>query len=149
MAGLAFTLSTGSVAYTTATKTIMQIVAASNHRVLINEVSIGFLGVLATEVPVHVQILAQTTAGTMSSLTPVKTNSSDDETLQTTAQHTATAEPTAGNVIWADVFHPQTARRITFNPGRELVIPGGTRLGLRLLSPAQSGTVSVTAMCVE
>ena len=82
---------TAEIALTAATaKTIMQLVAASNHRVKLLEWGVYFDGTSTTAEPVQVRLLRQTTAGTMSSLTPTKNDDSLAETLQTTAQHTAT-----------------------------------------------------------
>jgi hypothetical protein len=142
-------VNTGDVAFTAATKTILQIVAAANHRVKVLGFEIGFKGISPTEVPVLVQACVQTTAGTMTAATPVKLNDDDGETLQTTAQHTATVEPTTGNVKWAVPIHPQTHRSVVFPPGRELIINGGDKLGIRVTSPAQSGTVNITAIVEE
>src|SRR5438067_1781420 len=107
MAGVRFKAVTGEVATGTALKTILQVVAASNHGVLIDEWSISFTGISNTATPILVQVMRQTTAGTMSSLTPVKDPDDTDETLQTTAQHTATAEPTASDVLFREEVHPQ------------------------------------------
>ena len=128
MAGLRFRATTGQVACTAATaKTVLQIVAASNHRVIIPRFSVSFEGVVATDAPIVVDIVIQTTAGTSSALTLAKDNSEDGETLQTTAIHTATVEPTTTTTLESRFVHPQTSR--DFGP---FVIPGGTRLGVRI-----------------
>jgi hypothetical protein len=72
----------------------------------------------------------------MSSLTPVKDNSSDSETIQTTAQHTSTGEPTPGTILDSKFVHPQTGYCWQAPFGKEKIVPGGGRLGLRLVSPA-------------
>lgn len=144
MSAVRFAVKSGDVSYSTSTKTILQLVAAANHRVKVESIEIGFKGTSATEAPVLCELLVQSTAGTMSAATPVKLNDDDGETLQTTALHTATAEPTAGNVKWAVPIHPQTHRVITFAPGREIIINGGDRLGLRVNAPANAGTIHVT-----
>lgn len=143
MAGVRFMVDSGDVSFTAATKTILQIIAAANIRLRIERVTWSFKGITAADVPVACELLRQTTAGTVSAATPVKVNESDDETLQVTAGHTATAEPTASTVKTAATVHPQTTFVQTFPPGRELYVKGGERLGARLLSPAQAGTVRV------
>src|SRR5262245_33656263 len=107
MAGVRFKGVTGQIATGTSAKTLAQIVAAANHGVLLEEVSISFDGTSNTATPIKVDILRQTTAGTMSALTLVKDPDDTDETLQTTAQHTATAEPTASDVLATEHVHPQ------------------------------------------
>lgn len=130
MAGLRFRATTGQVATGTSAKTIMQIVAASNHRVVIPRFEVGFEGVSNTDAPILTEVVVQTTAGTMTSLTLVKDNSEDGETLQTTAQHTASAEPTTTSTLYAMFIHPQTARVIN----GPFIVPGGTRVGVRVTS---------------
>lgn len=137
MAHLRFRGVTGQIATTTSTKTLLQIVAAANHRVLVDEVHIAFEGTTSTDAPIQVRILKQTTAGTASALTLVKKNAGDDETLQTTAQHTATAEPTAGDVYFSTFVHPQGGRFSLVLPREKaFVIVGGQRLGVEVTAGA-------------
>ena len=88
------------------------------------------------------KIKMESTAGTMSALTAVKMNSGDDETLQTTAQHTATAEPTASDVLLAEEIHPQTGYTWQAPCGRELAIPGGGRLGIEVTAGADVNCIA-------
>lgn len=109
MAGLLFGAQTGAIATGTSAKTLLQVVAATNVRVKVREWSISFAGTSNTATPIVVDILRQTSAGTMTALTLRKFNTNDDETLQTTAQHTATAEPTdGGDLPMKEHVHPQT-----------------------------------------
>lgn len=127
---------TAEVALTAATtKTVIQLVAASNHRVALLRWSVWFDGTSASAEPVQVELLRQTTAGTMSSLTPVKVDDSLAETLQTTAQHTATAEPTAGDILACKEVHPQTGYEVLYPLMQEMIIGGGDRLGIRCTAP--------------
>lgn len=142
MAGVKFAAQSGEIASGTSTKTLLQIAAASNHRVMVREISVSFKGTSATAAPVKVDVLRQSDAGTMSSLTPVKLNSADDETLQTTAQHTATAEPSAGDVLKTEEVHPQTGFLWQAPFGGEIVVPGGTRLAVRVTAGADVNAVA-------
>jgi hypothetical protein len=72
----------------------------------------------------------------MSALTPVKLDDSLAETLQTTSQHTATAEPTAGDVVDVVEVHPQSGYEIIYPLGQEVIIGGGDRLGIECTAPA-------------
>ena len=116
----------------TSAKTLIQLVAPSNHRVALTGWKIGFHGTNNTHEPIKVDVLRQTTAGTMTSLTPVKADDSLAETLQTTAQHTATAEPTAGDVLDTMTVHPQTSYTEVVGSLNEILIGGGDRVGLRV-----------------
>lgn len=136
MAGLKLVAQTGEVATGTSKKTLLQIVAAANHRVVITEISISFDGTSNTAAPILVQALVQTDAGTMSALTLQKINADDDETVQTTAQHTATAEPTGTTEKMGEQVHPQGGYTWQARPGDELVINGGDRLGIATTAAA-------------
>ena len=126
---------TAEVALTGATaKTVIQIVAASNHKVRITGWGVFFDGTSSTAEPVQVRLLRQTTAGTMSSLTPAK-KGTDSETLQTTAQHTATVEPTAGDVLDIAEVHPQGGYEKIYPMGAEIKVAGGGRLGIECTAP--------------
>lgn len=127
MSGVGFRANTAQVATGTAAKTILQVVAASNHRVVLNKIVVSFEGVTVTDAPIQVRVLRQTTAGTMSALTLVK-DGDTAETLEVTAQHTASAEPTAGDVLESQMVHPQSSR-VFVGP---YVVPGGGRLGVEV-----------------
>lgn len=117
------------------TKTVIQLVAAANQKVKIKSWSVSFDGISATAEPVQVELLRQTTAGTMSALTPVA-KKPISETIQTTAQHTATAEPAASDILASVEVHPQTGYEKIYMPGDEVLIGGGGRLAIRCTAPA-------------
>lgn len=144
MSGVRVVGNTADIAFSTSTKTLAQIIAASNQRVRVERVRVSFKGTSSAEAPVMVKLAVQTTAGTVTSLTLAKANSNDDETLQTTASHTATVEPTTTTVLAAFLVHPQGSHEFVFPPGRDLYIPGGTRLGVLLDTPTQAGTAVVS-----
>ena len=141
MAGVRFAAVTSEVATGTVTKTIMQVTAASNQRVVIDEVGVSFKGVSATDAPILVELVRQTTAGTMTALAPKKLHEGDDETLQVVSSHTATAEPTSTDVILSQLVHPQSGYTWQASFGRQIQVKGGNRLGLRV-------TASVGVNCV-
>lgn len=132
MAGVGFCAVTGAISTGTAAKTLLQLIAAANQRALLKQIEISFAGISPTAAPIKVDILRQTNAGSMSELTLVKANPSDDETLQTTATHTSTGEPSAGNVLWSDYIHPQQGLLWQATFDTPIVVPGGTRLGIRV-----------------
>lgn len=137
MAAFQINLNTAEVALTAATaRTILQAVAPTNQVVKLLGWGVYFDGVLSTAEPVVVELVRQTNAGTMTSLTPVKVDPGRDETIQTTAQHTATAEPTTTDVVSRVEVHPQAGYEIVLPFSQEIIIPGGGRLGLRCTAPA-------------
>lgn len=136
---------TAEVALAAATaKTVLQIVAATNQRVRIKSFGVFFDGISGSAEPVQVRLLRQTTAGTMTSLTPTKLGTGS-ETVQTTAQHTATAEPTAGDTLDIAEVHPQSGYQVIYPQGDWPIIPGGGRVGIECTAPA---TVNVRAKII-
>jgi hypothetical protein len=142
MANLTFVADTGGeVALVTATaKTVVQITAPANQRIQIDGWSVSFDGVSGTAEPVVVELLRQTTAGTMTGTTPVR-KGVGSETIQTTSQKNATVEPTAGDVLRRYEVHPQTGAEWKFDP-KEIEMAGGTRLGIRCTAPAGVNVVA-------
>lgn len=124
------------IATGTGAKTLIQIVAAANHRVKVLGFHVSFDGTSSTAAPIAVRLLRQTTAGTMTSLTPVKWDDSIADSLLTTAQHTATAEPTSGDVLLSANVHPQSGYEVLFPFGQEPIVGGGDRVGLEVTAGA-------------
>ena len=137
MAGISARAQTGSITTGTSAITLLQVVAATNTRVVVKSISVSFAGTSPTAAPILVDVLRQTTAGTMMSLTVVKEPNLGSETLQTTAQHTATVEPTAGDVVAREYVHPQTG--VIFS--EPITVLGGTRLGVRVTAAASTSAV--------
>lgn len=136
MSGILACVQTAEIALTAATaKTVLQLVAPANQRLIVKRWGVFFDGTTSSAEPVQVRLLRQTTAGTMSALTPVRINAGS-ETLQATAQHTATAEPTASDVLDVLEVHPQSGADIVFPLDMQLTVAGGTRLGVECTAPA-------------
>ena len=131
----------------TSTKTLLQLVTPANQCVVIKEVSISFAGTSPTAAPIEVNLVWQTSAGTMTALTPLNETLGSGETIQCTAQRDATAEPTTTNVIRTWYVHPQLGLLwVPTMPWDEIIIrPGGSarRMGLMVITPGAS--VSTTA----
>lgn len=144
MARIRATVGQNGISTGTSAKTILQLIAAANHRVAIEELGISFRGIVNTDPPVLVEIVRQTTAGTVSAATPAKKDASADETLQTTAGHTATVEPTTTDVLKRFSVHPQTGFVWQARPGDEIWIAGGGRIGIRVTTTTTQ-TVDVYA----
>ena len=151
MAGLLVDAVAAEVALTATTaRTVLTITAAANHRVKILGYHVSFKGTSNTDEPVKFELARITTdGGTSSALTLLKRNNSDDETIQTTARHSYTAEPSAyGDVLISDRIHPQTGHVIYFPLGQEIPVKGGQIFGARLTA-AQNQTVSVKLVIDE
>jgi hypothetical protein len=143
MARLNAVIQTAEVALSAATaKTVIQLTSPSNHRVAVLGWGVFFDGTSVTAEPVQVRLLRQTSAGTMSALTPVAMDGSVGETIQSTAQHTASAEPSSGNVVDVIECHPQQGYEKIFPMGQEIILAGAGRVGIECTAPA---TVNVRA----
>jgi hypothetical protein len=139
MAGVYFRGSTSTRAFSTSTKTMLQLIAASNHRAIGVYFDVSCNGGLATADTVLFEVLTQTDAGTGTSLTLQKYRSTDGETIQTTAARTHTVEPASGNIIGSGFIHPFNGKK-RFGP---FEIPGGTRLGIRVNTPAAGANCDI------
>ena len=141
MSAVRFVANTGEIATGTSAKTLLQLIAASNHRIIIKELSVSFKGTSNTAAPILVRLCVQTDAGTMSSLTLVK-QGDWGETLEASAQHTATVEPTTTSVFLAEEVHPQTGFTWQAPHAGEIHVPGGTRVGVVVTAGADVNAIA-------
>lgn len=131
MAGNEGSLTTsGAIASGTSAKTVLQLVAPTNQGLRVKGFGVFFGGVSVTDAPIVVELLRQTTAGTATARNPLKRGVSNT-TIQATGQENATAEPTAGDILWSGQIHPQSGGEVPLI-GREVMMDGGSRLGLRV-----------------
>jgi hypothetical protein len=98
---------------------------------------VSFDGVTNTATPAEVKVMRQTTAGTMSAGTPQLIEAELTETIQSSFQYGASAEPTAGAVLRQFTVPVFMGQYEVFYPyGQELIVPGGGRLGVQVNAPA-------------
>lgn len=142
MARIDFIVHTGGeVSLVAATaKTVLQTLAPTGQRIVLKGLTVSFDGTSGSAEPVLVELVRQSTAGTMSSATVAKRDTGFSGTL--TGQKTATVEPTTDEVLRVYDVHPQTGFERPFASHEEIVIEADARLGLRCTAPAN---VSVTA----
>ena len=119
----------------TGVKTLVQVATGTNTPGKLVSFSISFAGVDNLGVPIEVELLIQTTAGTASVLTMVKLSRNDNAAIQAAAQETFTGEPTASDVLYGALIHPQGGWVYTETDPEKVVIPAGARVGLRVVSP--------------
>ena len=132
----------------TAVKSLIQLIAATNVRVKVREISISFNGVSNTATPILVEVVRQTSAGTFANTTTLRHwDTSYAETLQTTCKDTASAEPTdSGDVPISEYVHPQTGFLWQCQYAGDLIIAGAGRLGVRVTAAASvSANIRVVA----
>jgi len=119
-----------------ATETIVQIVAATNHRVKVVAWGVYFAGTSVTAQPVQATLQKQTSAGTSSALTVEQWQAPDDDTFDTAALQDFTAEPTKSGWEHPTRVHPQAGYEIWFPEGKEPTIEAGGRAGVEVITPA-------------
>lgn len=116
-------------------KTVLQLVSPANHRVKVLGWGVFFDGVSTTAQPVQIRVMRQTTAGTMTALTPTKT-APRAESILCTAQQNATTEPSNSDSLDVITCHPQQGYEIKFPQGQEIMLGGSDRIGIEVLSTA-------------
>lgn len=140
MAGVLANVNSGEVSLVAATaKTVLQLKAPANQRLLIQSVRIlGKQPAGGTDTPIKVR-LTQSSAnfGTGSAATPGKNNPSDSETLQASASSNFSVEPTSptDSGEWWEV-QPQAGIIEFLPPGKEIVVPGGHAVNFECTSAA-------------
>lgn len=141
MAGVRVGFTSAQCPTGTAAKTILQIVCAANHRALVKRLCISFEGVSTTGTPIMVELLYQSDAGTTPGSAPTgkKINAGDNETIITTFQAGSAAtwavEPSAGDIIFSCLVHPQRSKELIL-PGMDVPIITSGRLGVRVTADA-------------
>lgn len=136
----------------TALKTMLQVTAAAQERLVLDYISITFDSVSPTAVPVLVRLYTQTSAGTGgTTVTPTKQDQGSGTPTVTALKGPAgtwTAEPTAGDIL--DSWRiPPTSGQVVFLPvRREIVSAVAGRLGITVTAGATvNATVKMGGTC--
>lgn len=133
MAGVFFTMPFGEITLSAATaKTVWEMTAASNHRVLIHEIVLMFKGVSAGNEPVTIELTRFGTTGTGTSGTAQKQDPDYSETLQATWKYNDSVEPGSQTALAYWAIHPQSGLLYPLPLTNPWPVPGGDLLGLRL-----------------
>lgn len=146
MAGLLCTVTSGEVALaTSAAKTLLQVKAPANQRVVVHAIRLhGKQPTGGTDTPVKVRLTRSTANfGTGTTATPGKADPSHTETIQAACAAAFSVEPTtpADTGLWWEV--PSQSGLIEhWPPEARLEIPGGQSLQVEATS---AGTPTVLA----
>ena len=119
-----------------AAQTLIQLLAPTNQRVKLCEIGISFNGTVNTAVPVLVQLMLQTTAGTRTTGSPITEDGDDAETIQTVTGITFTVEPTYSSILRQWYVHPQTGAVLPLPIQRPITVKGAQRIALVANAPA-------------
>lgn len=132
MAAIDLFVKTDEIALTATTwKTVLLAKAAANHRIRVKRWGV-FFDSAALGAGVESELLRASSTGTMSTATAVATLAGVTETTQTTFYHTATVEPTPGNVL--DVV--EGSIDIIYPLGQEPIVEGGGHVCIRCRADA-------------
>src|SRR5262249_28727855 len=112
----------------TVAKSILQLKAPTNQRLIIKSIRIfGKQPAGGTDTPVKIRLTRSTSAfGTFTSATPQKNDPNDGEPLQAICGSNSSPEPTTPNDggLWWEL-QPQTGIIEPLAPGQEIKVPGG------------------------
>mgnify|MGYP000558890807 CR=1 FL=1 len=115
-------------------------------KIRVHEWGVSFDGVTASDAPVEVQLLTQSTVGTASSGTPVARDRSATLTPASDFHHTFTVEPTLGAVLESHLITPNGGLLVMqYMPGSEPVTAGGSTEFIGLKATAPTSNVSANA----
>ncbi len=132
MSGVGFYMTTPEVSLVAATaKTVIELTAAANHRVLIKKIHWWFKGVAVTDESVTVEFIRIGTTGTGSAETPEKRDADMSETLQVDFKSNFTVEPTGITVLETFSVHPQAGYAEMLPIEFPIPVPGGDLWGIR------------------
>jgi len=123
----------GIVLSASSTATLIQLLTAANHRIRLIGWSVSFND--TQTLAVRLEIVRQSTDGTMTpGPTLVKTDDSIADTLLTTARHTATVEPTTGDIL--DTISVKDGYEVFYPEKKEKICGGGDRIAIRAVTPS-------------
>lgn len=136
----------------TALKTMLQVKAATDERLVLDSIDITFDGVTATAVPVLVRLYSQTSAGSGgTTVTPVKQDQGSGTPTVTALKGPAgtwTGEPTAGDVIRSWRIPPTSGQVVQLPLGREVISAAAGRLAVTVTAAATVNcTVTMAGTC--
>ncbi len=132
MAGVFFTMNTGEVSLVATTaKTIFEMTAAANQRVLIHELAIMFKGVTVGNEPVTIELTRFATTGTGTGGTSQKVDPDYSETIQATWKYNDSVEPGSQTVLRTWYIHPQSGIIYPLPFDRLIPVPGADLIGIR------------------
>lgn len=131
---------TAQIAASTTKKTLFQITAPTNQRLVIKEImlsvkSAGYGAMSSEDKSCFVEVEEQTTAGTGTTANPAKWDPTADETLQATAARNHSAAPTSSTVKLSQHIHPYLGEPFIWRAPSDsaqdgIIVKGGGRLGI-------------------
>lgn len=139
---------TGEALAAATVETVLQVVAGASKPVRVSRWGVSFNGVTVSDIPVRVELIRLTSAGTSSAFVPLKLDPNSEASMAA-ARTAHTAEPTAGDLLEVHYVSPAGGGLIeVYSAGypdeRPIVAPNG-RIGIRVLATA---AVNVNAFLI-
>ncbi len=125
------------------TKTLVQLVAATNHGITIVSFGVGFNSIAAGDEPIQCRLQIQTSAGTSGASTKINHRNhalDGHETFDTTGRDLFTVEPSKDTNFPTRLIHPTSGFEIWYPEGGPIEIGSAERIGLEVIS----GTLNIT-----
>jgi len=116
-------------------KTVLTVTAPTNWQVKLLGFSISFDGTSVVEKPVEVRLYRLTADIVGTPVAPVALGNIQ-ETVQTSGNSDATAEPTLGTLLESYDIHPQAGYEVKYPKGEEIIIPPDGMVGITVLAAA-------------
>ena len=152
MAGVRVVAQTVEIPTGITTKTLLQILAAANHAAKLIEWSVSFDGISNVAAPIAVVLEFQTGTGSGGDvLTAKKMNPDDSEVVQTTALSNidGSTQPSSGDEIMGEQVHPQGGYTWQAPFGGHIKVPGGIRIGIKVITPGADVNAKVRMVFEE
>ncbi len=135
----------GEVLATATVLTLVQLVTAANHPIVILGWGVSFNSIVSTDEPIGVRLQIQTSAGTSSGGTIGQSVQSRTDTFDTSALIDFTAEPTKGENFPTRMIHAQSGFELWYPQSREIEVADSTRIGLEVTSNVLSASLDQVA----
>ena len=129
-------------------KTCMQIISASGRHTDITKITIGFSGADPASAGVLVQLIQQSSAGTMSAVTCNKRDVNATGTVATTASDQSTGEPTGSVIVDQAIVHP-VGFPYTFPLVKPITLSNAARLGIKCTHGSLTPTAYISVEGTE
>ena len=125
---------TAEVACTTTVKTVLSVTNQANVRLAVRGFGAAFDGVSSTAGSAVVQLVVHSSSGTFSAMTLSKDLRGTTESIGTSGNFNASAEPSVSAVLRSYEINQMTGYERAFAPDEEIVLAGGERFGIQVIA---------------
>lgn len=153
MAGRRLSITSGAIASSTSTNTLVGVTAPTSQWLELVEATISWAGVTAAHVPVQCQVIKWATLGTGAgtAVTPVQILSEATDAVRSSSLKDFSSEPSGTiTVIDEKLVSPNNGLWVwNFAAIGFVQLKAGEGAGVRVITPANDNTVTATMLFVE